>query len=380
MALIGGLLAAGGRFFGKIANMALGWATVLLFGHVPQTRQSLLGVIALGSIAWVVAIVGVIVPDVGVILLAAIPRPDFVPDAWIRIAMLVVVVVLPPALGAGTILLLDKGARPKGRDLLAQLLRGYPYVAALAFTLVFLALMAIVRKVRSLLERAKDTHVPVLVKPGGYDAVVTDLEDALDKAGLDVHRERAPRALALPPRLLAAAGGATVKALVPDELVELQSPDLEVLVYPSDVALLGREQAVARGRAAIAARLTFTEAYLTAAEESQRIEDRLSELARQEDVSSTDFEQLDLDLASLVIPYEEWDTLYRLRLQVENEKRPHQRQPGFEPSARAASTVTADPPRPAEWAVAGAIFALLGLDVAFAAIERIRGVSPKTSR
>jgi preprotein translocase subunit SecD len=41
MALIAALFAALGRVFGRVANLALGWATVLLFGQIPQSKQTL---------------------------------------------------------------------------------------------------------------------------------------------------------------------------------------------------------------------------------------------------------------------------------------------------------------------------------------------------
>ena len=47
-----------------------------------------------------------------------------------------------------------------------------------------------------------DVQIPMIVKPGRYDAVANDIETALREAGLDVTRKRAPRSLEVPPRLL----------------------------------------------------------------------------------------------------------------------------------------------------------------------------------
>jgi diaminopimelate decarboxylase len=85
-------------------------------------------------------------------------------------------------------------------------------------------------------------------------------------------------------------------------------------------------EAVARARAAVADRLTRTEAYLTVAEESQEIEDELRRLrgidvtdtvARAEAVET--LKSIDARLSRLVVPYEEWEVLYRQRLQVERD-------------------------------------------------------------
>ncbi|HET7027241.1 MAG TPA: hypothetical protein VFI28_06085 [Candidatus Limnocylindrales bacterium] len=377
MAILGALFAAAGRVVGRVANMALGWATILLFGQVPQSKQLLLTFITLGSIAWIAAILGVIVPSIGTFLLALVPRPAFVPELWVRLVMLAVAIVLPLAIGIGSVFLVDAADRPKGRGLVVQVLRGYPYAAVLSLTLVFLGLVALVRKGRSLVKRWQDAHVPMIVKPGAYEEVAAALERALDQAGLAVERSRAPRVLELPARILAAVGGAGVKGLVPDELVELKAHGLEVMLHPSDVALLGEKPILARARAAMTTRLTNVDAYLTATSEAQKVEDRLLAIARQPTVSAADFEPIDRALASLVVPADEWETLYRLRLQVENERRlPTASRPGLPPSAASNATRgPADVP-PADrlgWVAALAALGLLAADVALAVVESVRG-------
>jgi hypothetical protein len=125
----------------------------------------------------------------------------------------------------------------------------------------------------------------------------------------------------MPSRLLATVGGESVKRLVPDELVMLKSKNLEVSIYPSDVAVAGTKEHVAQARAAIADRLTQTEAYLTATKEAQELEDVIKKMRTSPDRQhSLDMlPGLDEMLAHLTIPYEEWEVLYRQRLQVERD-------------------------------------------------------------
>jgi hypothetical protein len=107
----------------------------------------------------------------------------------------------------------------------------------------------------------------------------------------------------------------------------LKAPDLEVLVYPSDVVVSGQRQAVAHARAAIASRLTHAPAYLTASREGQEIEDalrRLSERRQPERIHDpaavrAALAPIDERLATIVVPFDEWETLYRQRLQVERD-------------------------------------------------------------
>lgn len=60
--------------------MAFGWATILPFGRVPQRKLLLLAGVGLGSILWVVTLIGVLFPGVGTFLVAFVPAPDFIDE------------------------------------------------------------------------------------------------------------------------------------------------------------------------------------------------------------------------------------------------------------------------------------------------------------
>ena len=49
-----------------------------LYGRVPQGRSSDLSLVALGSLVWAIAMLAVILPALGGMLIAAVPRPGFV--------------------------------------------------------------------------------------------------------------------------------------------------------------------------------------------------------------------------------------------------------------------------------------------------------------
>jgi hypothetical protein len=327
MAIFAPLIAFIGRQLGRLVQLVFGWATLLLFGRVPQSKQLLLAGVSAGALAWIVVLIGIAVPDFGTWLIAFVPTPAFIEENWIRLAFVVLAAALPLAIGLGGLFLMDPADRPKSLGgKLVQVLRGYPYAAVLAFVILFLLIVAPSYKVRSLVKRWEDAHIPIIVKPGGYEQVAGELEAAVDAAGLDLQRVRAPRVLEAPSRLLALVGGQSVRRLVPDQLVMLQAPSLEVTIHPSDVSIAGTKESVARARAAVADRLTKTEAYLTVAEEAQKIEDELRDL-RGTDVTDAAsraaairrLKELDSRLASLVVPYEEWEVLYRQRLQVERD-------------------------------------------------------------
>ena len=75
--------------------------------------------------------------------------------------------------------------------------------------------------------RRTEDHVPLLVKPGGYEMVVRDLQAALAGAGLEMAAQSAPPSMTVPARILARIAGPEADALVPDGS-QLTQPDLNV--------------------------------------------------------------------------------------------------------------------------------------------------------
>jgi hypothetical protein len=334
VAFLAALVAFGSRFAGKVLTTALGWATTLLFGRVPASRQMVLLVITFGSVIWMVLVVGLIVPEVGAFLLVLLPPQSVVPDAVIRLIMLVGVLVVPGVVGLLTLTLEADDDGPTDR--IASVARGYPLTVLLAVLLVFLAALAIWRKAASLARRWTDAHVPMVVEPGRYQEVAADLDRALSDAGLDLAPGAAPASMSVPARWLARVAGRSSGALVPDRMVRLRGPALDILIYPMDVLISGTSIEVMRSRAAIASRLTTAAAHLTVSAEAQGVEDRLARLARPrrtpdapdtveparfDDSAATEFAAIDQTLATVEIPYDEWEILYRQRLQVERDLR-----------------------------------------------------------
>lgn len=371
MAIIASLFALVGRFAGRVVNALLGWATILLFGRVDARRQAILGFIAIGALAWVAAIVGVFVPDVGTFLVAAVPRPGFILEEWVRWGMLAFVVLLPLVVGVVGVWFMRPEARPTGGALVLAVLRGYPFTALLALTIVFLAVIALTRRLRALSKRWEDAHLPVIVQPDGYDTVVATLRRELAAAGLETTVRPAPQLVSLPPRLLDRVAGKALGSLVPDRLALLVREDLEILVYPSDLAMSGERRTVATARAAAATGLIGAPAWLTVSAEAQAIENdiiRASQLPADE--TGPRLARVDRRLATSVIPVDDWETLVRMRLQLQVEsagEAPAIVPPGVSrqmaPRSAAADRDPSSLPRLAEWAGALGVAALLVVDL-----------------
>lgn len=331
MAILAALFAFGSRFVGKILTTALGWASTLLFGRVPASRQYLLLGITFGSVIWIILLAGVLFPAVGLFLLAFVPEQDIVPETVIRLIMLIGALVVPAVIGALT-LMLSSPAHRSAKRIAESLVRGYPLTVLLSVLLIFLAGLAIFRKAQSLAKGWTDAHVPLVIEPGRYDEVASDLDQALETAGIEVVATNAPAAMSKPAKWLAAVAGGGDASLVPEKLIQLDGKDLDILIYPMDLLISGKPRLVARARAAMASRLTTSAAHLTISAEAQAIEDRLAALARPptaspdhpprfDDAAAAEFAAIDEQLSTLDIRYEEWEVLYRQRLQVERDLR-----------------------------------------------------------
>lgn len=388
MAILATLFGLIGRFTGKLLTMSLGWASLLLFGRVPKDKEIFLAAITFGSVIWVVVIIGVALPAAGVFLLSFLPIPDWVDENVVRLAMLAAVLVVPPVLSLATLKLLRAEDRPKGiRGILLHLARGYPLAAGLALLLVFLGIIGLWRKVGSLARRWTDTHIPIVVKPGGYEQLASDLDRAISDAGIDIEARDAPAVMVVPGKLLATVAGTSVRGLLPDRLVRLVGKDVEVLIYPSDVAISGKQETTARVQAALASRLTTAKAWLTMTAEGQKIEDQLGRLAKgrpDDPERSQALAWIDDHLATAELPYDEWEVLYRQRLQVERDlltgRRPGEEMPAASGSAASASAkpgafgwLRRDP---VGTAFAAGGLALMALNAALLLLER-RGTGPR---
>src|SRR6266576_3292574 len=207
---IGFLFAFIGRQLGRVLTIAFNWATIVLFGRVPQDRQLYLSGMALTALLWPIILAGVAFPSLATFLLGFFTVPDWA-KPWARLVMLVLAIVLPLTNGALSARLPEKGMRPRGRALVTTILRGYPNSVALFVVLVWMMVVAPLGQITALLRRWEAAHVPIAVKPAGYDVVVQDLAGALERADIHVTRRRAHWAYELPGRVLAVLGGETVR-------------------------------------------------------------------------------------------------------------------------------------------------------------------------
>jgi hypothetical protein len=329
MAIITPILALLSRMAGKLLNTIFGWATVTLFGRVTQNRQIYLSIIALGLVLWFTVVLGIAFPTVGSLLLSFVPLPEWVDRFWVRIAMLVAAVLIPPVVGAISLLMVEAKERPRSATGKArELLKGYPYTLGLALTLVLMTIFVPILKLRLLLKRWSSEHMPVLVEADDYEGVVDQIQRTLEEQNWSMQRQRASWMLRIPTRLLTWFASGSVDDLVAKNLAVLRSQSLEVLLHPADLVVNGREKDVVHARAAVAEQLSFSRAHLTWTKEGNELEDRMNGLwCRMKENKDTTYiarianklQDIDSELRRLEVPFKEWEVLFRTNLMLERE-------------------------------------------------------------
>jgi hypothetical protein len=337
MAIIQVLLAALARSAGRILNTAVGWATTMIFGRVPEKRQIYVSIMTFGSLVWIAVIVGIAFPSVGTFLLSFVPLPSWVDRKWVRLAMTVAAAVLPALVGTVSLLLRDPDERPAGSARLRAVLRGYPFTLGLAVTLLMMCVLAPVMKLQTLMRRWASQHIPVVVRSEDYDDVLEQVQRVLAAGGWRTERRVARWMVRLPTRVLTLLAGRTLDAYVAQQLTTLRAERFEAVLHPSDLVLSGEEGQVVHARSLLAEQLAFGKAHLTWTRDAQALEDDMRSLhgrlalgagasgSRHVAGLGPALDHVDSRLKDLAVTYEEWEVLFRqrllLRLVAETKKR-----------------------------------------------------------
>lgn len=308
----------------RSASFALGWATAIYFGQVPGRQGRILSVVSLLAAAWVILVVGFAVPILGGAALDALGiigrNFDVEP---IHYAGLVAGIILgPPAVAVAT-----EYAEFRGEKSLGGWLRtvpiSYPASAMLGVSVLQMVVLTPVLLVLRWRRKRKLVQVPLVMREGtDDDDLVEIVRDALASIGLDdVEQEPATGPRSWPLYTMGYAAEHLLGAVVRGRPMRLVVDGLEILAYATNVSILGPKEDAYRVRAALERQLAFSKAYLTWNEESQAFEDELREIQASANGDRAALrERLDavqerMDVASL--NGEEWNVLYRMRLQLE---------------------------------------------------------------
>lgn len=308
----------------RSASFALGWATSLYFGQVPGRQGRMLSVVSLVAAGWVILTGGFAVPILGGAVLEALGVIEENFDVeFLHYAGLAAGVVLVPPVVAGITVW---GEFHDDRSL-GTWLRLVPisYPATLMLGLSVLQMVAFTPVLLFQRWRRKRKYVQlslVMREQTDDDDLVEFLRGALRSIGIEeVSVTEASGPKVWPMRTVGFAAEHLLGAIVRGEPMALAADGLELYAYATNVSIQGPKELVYRVRAAIERHLGFQDVYLTWNDDAQQIEAAILDAHRQADGDvgrlrrRLDEIQERMDTESL--NPEEWNVLYRRRLQVE---------------------------------------------------------------
>lgn len=308
----------------RSASFALGWATSLYFGQVPGRQGRMLSVVSLAAAGWVIVVIGFAIPIFGgAALEAAGVIEDNFDVAWFHyLGLVAAIIATPPVVAAITVWGEFHDDRSVG-TWVRLVPMSYPSTAMLGASVLQMVAFTPYLLFQRWRNKRKFVQVSLVMREGADDDDLVDaLRDALRSIDIDdVTVTDASGLKVWPMRTVGFAAEHLLGAVVRGEPMRLEAGELEIYAYATNISIQGPKEDTYRVRAAVERRLGFHQAYLTWNDHAQEIEDAL--LAAHEEADGDverlrerlDEVQADMDTASL--NSEEWNVLYRRRLQIE---------------------------------------------------------------
>jgi hypothetical protein len=306
------------------ASFALGWATALYFGQVPGRQGRMLAVVSLAAAAWVILVIGFAVPILAGALLEATGVIDENFDVeTIHYVGLAAGVVLGPPIVAGVTVWGEFHDERSPAQWLRLVPVSYPATFMLGAAVLMMCVLTPVILFQRWRHHIKYVQLSLVMREGtDDDALVAGIRDALSSIGIaDIAVEEARGPRTWPLRTVGFAVHHLLGAVVRGEPMRVAADGLEVYAYATTISIQGPKETTYRVRAAIDRKLGFHDAYLTWNDDAQAIEDALLAAHREADGdverlrARLDEIQERMDTESL--NEEEWNVLYRRRLQIE---------------------------------------------------------------
>ena len=322
-------LAVVARLLGRALSTVLRADLGPLVGGASRQQERPLSIIVAASALWGLAVLGAAFP----LSLASLPAFQSWPNAStataIRRVFLLAVILIPLAVGFVSQALLSPPHRGNAAARRAAgILLGYRYTVGLALALLAAIVGTPASRVRAVLNRwgRRLVTVRIGVAPEDASAVLDDLQRVLEVGGVETTRAAPPWWLRLPSTLLRSVGGGVFKTLASGPVAAFVSPQLEIVVFPTALSVSGRPRDVALARAIFAEHLPFSRVSMCWSPQGRRLEDQLRAIwtalagrsPRPVDVPTLEhLREVERDVRSTPLSYDEWDVLFRELLLVE---------------------------------------------------------------
>lgn len=306
----------------RASTLALSWATALFFGSVPGNKGHVLSIMALVSTGWVILLVGFGIPMLAgwlLDLLGVVGRNFDLPSlpVWGLIAALV---LAPPTVAAlAEVGDLDGSWSPV--RWLSRIPISYPATASLGLAVVQMVIITPFLLVNRWRHSQRLLQVPlVLQAPGSSRGLADPVIDALETlGGASFEQQPLHGPISWPLRTVGFAARQLLGRIIRGDPVVIRGDSLQVIVYATNVGIVGPAEQAHRARAAIEKRLAYTRAFLTWSPEAQRFEQMLRDFYRSSrgDELRHRLDRLQHQIDGAPLTSDEWNLLYRLRLQLE---------------------------------------------------------------
>lgn len=325
MAILQALISYLGKSAGKALNAIFGWAVLALFGRTSPKEQTMLTVVVAAAAAWPLLLLGVIVPKIALAVLAFVPLSKSVPSLWVRLVWIALAILVPFVVGT---VVAKRGAEEHMPEPgWKKFVRGFPVTLALACAFLLMLVVAPILRIVTVLRRREVVRIPAVMDKGLTAEAMAALADELKRNDMDLAPAKAPWHQTAPAKILLKIGGRPFKAMASEHVEYRENDELAVTVLPNETILRGKPDLVARARALCEEVYGPRPVLQTFGADSREIELHAKRVwsiyaaqpraHRRAAMLETRVSELAAELARKNLPWDEWQIVYRLLLQLD---------------------------------------------------------------
>ena len=325
MAILQALISYLTRSAGKALNAIFGWAVIALFGQTSAKEQTLLSAVVAAAAVWPILLLGVIVPKIALLVVAFVPLAKSVPSLWLRIVWIALAFAVPVVVGT---VVAKRGSREHlPEPAWKRLLRGFPITLALASAFLLMLVVAPILRLATVARRREVVRVPALMDRAATAETMAALADELGRHRIALRRAEAPWHMTAPSRIMLKIGGAAFSSMANEHVEYRKNDALSVAVLANETILRGNPDEVARAHA-IAAEVYGPRPVIQAfSAEARDLEAQIKRVwsiyreqpkaHRRAQVLEARVDEIAAELAQRNLPWDEWQIVYRLLLQLD---------------------------------------------------------------
>ena len=326
MAILQALITFLTKSLGKAVNAIFGWAVLALFGQTSPKEQTMLSAVVAAAAAWPLLAVGTIFPKTALLVIAFVPLAKSVPSLWLRVAWIALALLVPFIVGTVMAARSPQDRLPESTP--KKILRGFQVTFALAAAFFMMLVITPILKIVDVARGRKTLHVPAVMDKRFTAEAMQALASELRDHDVELHRARAPWQMTTPSKILLKLGGPAFSSMASDRPEYRRGEQLEVAVLPNETVLRGKPKALARAQALCSEVYGPRPAIQTFNAQAQALEKQIKRVwsvYRESPLRHRDsvplrarVDEIARDLSrSDDLPWDEWQLVYRLLLQLD---------------------------------------------------------------